>query len=240
MKLMERLKEATQNFGRCRPIVLGFLGDSVTQGCFELYTPTETSIETEFRSYDAYHAKLRRILEELYPNVPINILNTGISGDNAPNGRRRLARDILPFAPDLVVVCFGLNDAMSGPEGLERYGDALAGIFQDLKEAGLEAIFMTPNMMATELNAEIRDPFMRGIYQDVVRVQKEGILDAYVDRARQVCRENSVPVCDCYRIWKALYENGVNTTRLLANRANHPNEQMHWLFANMLLQTILR
>ncbi len=239
MKLKERLKTAAQNLGGSRPILLGFLGDSVTQGCFELYTPTETSIQTEFRSYEAYHAKLKRILEELYPCVPINILNAGISGDNAPNGRRRLARDILPFGPDLVVVCFGLNDSMSGLEGLDTYGEALDGIFRDLRAAGSEAVFMTPNMMATEVTAETRDPFLRNILEDVARVQNSGILDAYMDRARAVCDANGIPVCDCYQIWKTLASNGVDTTRLLSNRANHPNEAMHWLFANALFQTIM-
>ena len=86
MKLIQRFRSAAQNLGGDRPILLAFLGDSVTQGCFELYTPTECTLETEFRSYQAYHAKLRRMLEELYPSVPINILNAGISGDNAPNG----------------------------------------------------------------------------------------------------------------------------------------------------------
>ncbi len=239
MKLKERLKAAAENLGSSRPILIGFLGDSVTQGCFELYTPEETSIQTEFRSYESYSAKLGRILAELYPNVPINILNTGISGDNAPNGLRRLSRDILPFSPDLVVVCFGLNDSMSGMEGLDTYGQALDGIFKALHTNGTEVVFMTPNMMATQVTAETRDPFLRGILQDVARVQNEGILDAYMDRARAVCADNLVPVCDCYKIWKALAENGVDTTRLLSNRANHPTPNMHWLFAAQLMQTVL-
>lgn len=239
MKLKERLKTAAQNFGCNRPILLGFLGDSVTQGCFELYTPTEASLQTEFRSHEAYHAKLGRMLGELYPSVPINILNAGISGDNAPNGLRRLSRDILPFQPDLVVVCFGLNDSMSGLEGLDAYGEALDGIFKGLKEKEIETIFMTPNMMATEVTAETRDPYLRGVFEDIVRVQNGGVLDAYMDKARAVCAANGIPVCDCYKTWQDLYQNGVETTRLLSNRANHPTGNMHWLFAFKLLQMIL-
>ena len=48
--------------GHFRPIVIGFLGDSVTQGCFELYKTGETDFDTEFRSYEAYHSKLTRDL----------------------------------------------------------------------------------------------------------------------------------------------------------------------------------
>ncbi len=239
MKLVHRLRACAQSPGKFRPILLGFLGDSVTQGCFELYKTGENAIETEFRSGCAYHAHLKRMLEGLYPNVPINILNAGISGDNAPSGLVRLDRDILPFAPDLVVVCFGLNDAMAGPQGLDRYGQALEGIFRKLRAAGIETIFLTPNMMATRVTQEEQDPFIRSILADIAQVQNGGTLDAYMDRARAVCAAQGVPVCDCYRRWKRLWENGVDITRLLSNRANHPSEAMHWLFAGELLETIL-
>ena len=48
-----------------------------------------------------------------------------------------------------------------------------------------------------------------------------------------------VPVADCYSEWKKLYESGVHTTMLLANRINHPTREMHGLFADMLFKTIL-
>lgn len=239
MKLKEKLKFAANNLGQYRPVLLGFLGDSVTQGCFEIYTPTENTLETEFRSYAGYHTKLKRIFEELYPNVPINILNAGISGDNAPNGLKRLERDILSFCPDLVVVCFGLNDSTRGMEGISDYAQALDGIFKAIKAKDIDVILMTPNMMCTQVNAETRDPYLRSVLEDIARIQNEGILDAYMDMARKVSQENGVPVCDCYRMWKSLDENGVDINRQLANRANHPNEYMLWLFAASLFQTIM-
>ena len=67
MKITERIKENAKELGKHRPIVIGFLGDSVTQGCFELYSTGENSLETEFRSYEGYHSKLKRILEEVFP-----------------------------------------------------------------------------------------------------------------------------------------------------------------------------
>lgn len=238
MKIVERIKVVSSSPKENRPIVIGFLGDSVTQGCFELYR-TEDSFETEFRSFEAYHAKLKRMLEEVFPCVPINIINAGISGDNAPSGRKRLSRDIISFHPDLAVVCFGLNDSANGIKGLSDYGEALEGIFQELKEAGIETIFMTPNMMGTRTAAEIPDPFLRSVIEDAVKHQLNGDLDAYMEKARGICAENQIPVCDCYAKWKKLEENGADITRLLSNRVNHPSEQMHWLFAASLFEMIM-
>ena len=239
MKITERIKENSQNPGKHRPIVIGFLGDSVTQGCFEIYLTGENSLETEVRSYEAYHSKLKRILEEIFPSVPINIINAGISGDLAPNGQTRLARDILEFSPDLVVVCFGLNDVCRGMKGLSDYAEALDGIFKELNDCGIETIFMTPNTIGTRAVAEERDPFIHSVLESITRFQIDGTMDAYMEKAREVCAENHIAVCDCYAKWKKLAQNGADTTRLLANRVNHPSQKMHWLFAVSLFEMII-
>lgn len=239
MRIAERIRENIRRPGQCRPVTIGFLGDSVTQGCFELYSTGEESIETEYRSYEAYHSKLKRMLEEVFPSVPFNIINAGVGGDSAPGGRRRLQRDILSFGPDLVVVCFGLNDAGRGMEGIADYAQALEGIFQDLQAAGTEVIFMTPNMMGTRAVAEEKDPFIHSVLEAITKLQVDGTMDTYMEKAREVCAANKVPVCDCYRKWKKLEESGADVTRLLANRVNHPTDNMHWLFAASLFERML-
>ena len=39
------------------------------------------------------------------------VINAGVPGDTALMGCARYARDVTPFAPQIVVLCFGLNDA---------------------------------------------------------------------------------------------------------------------------------
>ena len=68
--------------------------------------------------------------------------------------------------------------------------------------------------------------------------QTNGVLDAYIDAAREVCKEEEVLLCDCYAIWKRLYESGADTTALLSNGLNHPIRKMHILFAQQLVHTI--
>lgn len=239
MKFTGKIRERVKNPSGNRPLTIGFLGDSVTQGCFELYKTGETSFETEFRSYEAYHSKLKRILEELFPSVPVNIINAGVSGGDAAGGRKRLERDMISFQPDLAVVCFGLNDVNRGIEGLSGYREALEGIFQELEDAGIETVFLTPNMIGTRVCAETGDPYLRAVIGEMVKPQTEGIMDLYMAAAREVCAEKGVPVCDCYAKWKKLEETGADVTRLLANRINHPDERMHWMFAVSLAEMIL-
>ena len=69
---------------------------------------------------------------------------------------------------------------------------------------------------------------------------KTATLEEYIKAAKQLCIEENIPLCDCYEIWSALKKNKVNTTRLLANRINHPIEKMHWLFAFKLIEIIFK
>lgn len=239
MDVMKKIqKKALDNFNESA-VTLAFLGDSVTQGCFEVYKKTEESIETIFDKESAYSTYLNNILSTIFPSVPVNIINAGISGDSALHGLERLERDVLNYNPDLVVVCYGLNDVCGGLDKLETYKNALRNIFIKLKRKKIDVIFMTPNMMNTEISVHITDSLIRGIAENTMTFQTSGLFDLYIAEAVKVCEQMDVKVCDCYKKWKTLAENGVNTTELLANKINHPNRQMNWLFAFMLFETMI-
>ena len=222
------------------PVAIAFLGDSVTQGCFEVYLTSEGAVQTVFEPESGYAADVRKLFALLYPGVPVQFINAGISGDNAPSGLQRLERDVLAYHPDLTVVCFGLNDACRGDATQEEYASALDGIFTKLKEAGSEIIFMTPNMMNTRLSEKLTVPEIRAVAEDTLKIQLDGRLERYLDAAREVCTRQGAAVCDCYAKWKLLSQNGVDTTALLANGINHPSREMAWMFAYSLLETMMR
>jgi lysophospholipase L1-like esterase len=94
---------------------------------------------TKHDSEYVYHAVLRQMLQTVFPDVPFNIINAGISGDHATNAIKRFERDVAAYSPDLVVVCFGLNDSRQGKEGLDKYKDSLGIIFEKIKGIGSEA-----------------------------------------------------------------------------------------------------
>lgn len=239
MIIMEKFAQKQREPANHSGVTLAFLGDSVTQGCFETHRRAVDELRTRYDQEHGYHHQLAQMLGTLYPLVPVNLINAGICGDSAPHGLERLERDVLRYSPDLAVVCFGLNDSMKGVGGLKEYLDSLQGIFERLQAAGIETIYMTPNMMCTYVDYTITDDLLIAAAEKCTKIQREGILEQYLEAAKALCKEYGVSVCDCYAKWKRLYENGVDTTELLAGKINHPCGQMHKLFAVSLLQTMM-
>ena len=240
MKIIEKIQQKCNAFRANEGITIACLGDSVTQGCFELTVDPSGNVNTRFDQAHTYHAYLQQMLASLYPAVPFNVINAGLSGGNAPEGAARLDRDVLSHNPDLVIVCFALNDSCSGPDGLETYAAAIDDILGRLKAAGCEVILMTPNMMNTRIDPSITYPGYLEIARCTMKTQNEGYLDAYLARAKEIAAAHGVPVCDCYAKWKALAAAGVDTTALLSNLINHPTREMNKLFAVSLMETIFQ
>lgn len=218
---------------------IAFLGDSVTQGCFEVYWKNEDQCEAVFDQNHAYHKYVAQILATLYPSVPVTIINAGISGSRTGHAVDRLHRDVISHQPDLAVVCFGLNDVCSGEKGIDIYGANLEAIFTELQKHNIEVVFMTPNMMNTYVDYNI-DPSFKDFAETTATAQNSGMMDNYMNRAKEVCEKCGVVVCDCYAKWKTLQENGADVTALLSNKINHPSREMNWLFAYSLVETFMK
>ena len=242
MKIVSLLNQKNGDALNNRPVTIGFIGDSVTNGCFEVMPSLNEDgtegIDVVFDTENAYPAKLKKILTTLYPKAQINIINAGISGDDAPSGLGRIDRDLIAFKPDLTVVCFGLNDSCYGESKLSVYRDSLAAIIEKLKNAQSEVILMTPQPICARVHTQLRGDALRRFGAQLTDSFKSGLFAKYMDTAREVAAEHGVPVCDCYAKWMKLYEGGVDITDLLCNYLNHPTRDMHWLFATSLADTI--
>ncbi len=239
MRVGELLKKKQENLTDNQPVTIAFLGDSVTQGCFECYIESPNTVQTVFDYKSAYSTRLKEILNLLYPSVQINVINSGISGDSAPSGYTRLERDILSSHPDLVIVSYGLNDSGYGMEGMETYKTALKNIFQELKANGVEIIFLTQNYMNTTVSPHLHEPLFLQLAENFSKIQNAGILKAYFGEAKKLCEEYGIPVCDMYPVWEKMEQSGVNVTELLANKFNHPIREFHYYIAIKLIEAIL-
>lgn len=235
MKIIEKIRAKQLDIHGTRQPVIAFLGDSVTQGCFDVYVK-DGKIETYVQMHKGYHEKVKRILNTLYPEVPISIINAGISGDCASGGLKRLSRDVLSYSPDLIVVCYGLNDVSGEQDGLDEYINSLKAILQNSKESGAEVIFLTPNLRTDICDQTTGEPLIDDIWNQVAKNEREGWLRTYIDEARKLCKELSVNVCDCNMIWQTLKDNGVEINMLLSNKINHPIEELYWMFAYELVR----
>lgn len=239
MNILKLLSGKSADISSGAPVTIAFLGDSVTQGCFETFKGYRGELDG-INDYEAvYHSQLKKMLNYVFSEVPINIINAGIGGNNAQQGYDRIERDVLAYSPDLAVVCFGLNDACGGMENLDRYVSALEGIFKKLKERDIETVFMTPNMLNTYLSPLTAPESLVDFAKHTAQIQNNGVMDAYMAAAGELCANEGVLVCDCYAKWKRMHEAGADTTKLLCNHINHPSREMHKLFAASLFEMIV-
>lgn len=239
MKILEKIIAKQKNkFGE-DSVTIVCLGDSVTQGCFGCYKNARNEIATVYDSKSSYSARLRELFSLLYPTVQINVVNSGISGGWARNGAARLENDVLSFHPDLVVVSYGLNDNGKDMDGIEQYIQSLRSIFERVKQSGAEIIFLTQNYMCTETSPFLTDDDMKKLAQELAERQNRGVLRAYFEKAKELCKEFDAEVCDLYAVWEKMEQGGIATTELLANKLNHPIGEYHYYIAVKLLEKIL-
>lgn len=239
MTLVEKIQKKQSDIYSTRPITLAFLGDSVTQGCFELYPEEPGNLNVIYDSDAVYHNQIKRIFSLLYPSLPVNIINGGISGDTASQGLARLDRDVLSYQPDVTVVCYGLNDSGYGTELLNEYVNSLREIFLKVKKSNSSIIFMTPNMIGTRVHQRINEAKLRHTATNMCTNEKNLYMDTFIDSARNLCAELDVPICDCYALWKQMESAGIDTTWLLSNNINHPVRELHFMFAYELIKLML-
>ncbi len=224
MQIKEKIlfdKAGLEQYG---PINVVIFGDSVSHGAVNGYNDYE----------NVYWNLLKKKLNQFRDYMPVNMINASIGGTTAKASLERMEKQVFSHQPDLVIICFGLND-VNRP--LEDYLEALRQIFDRCRKAGCDAIFMTPNMLNTYV-ADDTPVQYRDYAFKTAEMQNSGKMDEYIDSAVKLAEEMGIPVCNCYSKWKKRAETE-DITLLLANRINHPCSEMHALFADALYDMIM-
>lgn len=224
MKIKEKLFLDRVGLEKYGPINIVIFGDSVSHGAVNGYIDYE----------NVYWNILKKKLNKLRDYMPINMINASIGGTTAHSSLDRLESQALKHSPDLMIICFGLND-VNGT--LEAYINALKVIFEKSLAANSEVIFMTPNMLNTYV-ADDTCENLRNYAKVTAEFQNNGKMDEFIYSAIELADSMGVLVCDCYSKWKELSKTK-DITMLLANRINHPISEMHTLFANSLYEIII-
>ncbi len=214
------------------PVTIAFIGDSVTQGCFECDYAPSAGYFGPCEYVNSFSNHLLNFLHLLCPTAQINLINAGIGGDTAPGGLGRFDRDVAPYHPDLVVIGFALNDAGRGTDGLADYKAALVGLVEKTRAIGAECILLTPNSMNDRVSPSLKNDNLIAAANAFMHVN----LDLYVDTMREVAAVYTVPVCDVYAKWQSWRRAGVNVTELLSNKLNHPVRELHYVTAFLLAE----
>ena len=142
MKVKDKIMLSRDGLTEYGPINIVIFGDSISHGAVNGYMDYE----------NVYWNLLRQRLNKLHDYMPVNMINASIGGTTAKASLVRLDKQVLIHNPDLVIVCFGLNDVNNA---LEDYIAALESIFQKCTDSGCDVIFMTPNMLNSELFTSI-------------------------------------------------------------------------------------
>ena len=238
MKIIEKLSVKQADNGAISPATYVCFGDSITQGGFECYVNHKGKIETVIDESSCYGAKLKRVLQILYPKGQINYINAGICGDKAVNALMRLEESVLQYHPDLVIVSFGANDSSKGMDGLEEFKQALDTIFRKIKATGADVIFLTSIKVNTYIDARLTEQELVEVAKRQIALTENGTKKAFWEAGKEIAKNNGVLICDCEKKWQKLSKNGVDTTALLANHINHPSREMHWMYVNEILNIL--
>ena len=181
-------------------------GHSVPAGYFK--TPV---VDT----FEAYPHLLHRKLKERNPYAVINVIVTAIGGENAEQGEKRFARDVLALRPDVVTIDYGLNDRAIG---LSRAEAAWRSMISRALNRHVRVILLTPT---PDLNARLEDP--------------ADPLNRHAEQIRRLAREYGVGLADSLAAFKAKLAGGCRLETLMA-QSNHPNRKGHELVAGVLLK----
>lgn len=216
---------------------IAFLGDSITEGYFEIIEKSDGGFEGVKDAASAYVSIIERRLKERFSQEEIEIINAGVNGNTSKDGLERLEKDVIEKNPDIALVCFGLNDA--GQTTPEDFKNNLSEIFRRLKDSEIKTVFITPNMTNTSAQ-DFNNEILRTIAKNCAERQTDGTMDLYMETARNCADDYEIALCDAYSVWKKLYEYGVDTNELLSNRINHPTRAMHRLFADLAEPVLIR
>ncbi len=162
------------------------------------------------------------------------VVNAGIGDTTTRDARKRLDRDVRAFAPDLVLVQFGINDSWIDAEEGRReprlaraeYRDNLVFIVRTLRVDGARIVLMTPNPMRWDRAEEIAvfraHP---GLLDAADERGLNGLLDLYAQTVREVAREQNVSLVDVHRAFEAYGDAPGRSIRelLIAGDGIHPS-----------------
>lgn len=89
----------------------------------------------------AYPRLLEDALAERYPHAVLNVITSGVGGEDSTQGLVRFQRDVLDHHPRVVLVDFALNDR---PLGVDVARGNLTKIVNGVRSAGACPVLLTP------------------------------------------------------------------------------------------------
>jgi lysophospholipase L1-like esterase len=147
-----------------------FLGDSITQAG---------------AGPGGYVTLVKERLAKEHPDLGVEVIGAGISGNKVPDLEKRLDRDVIEKKPTIVVIYIGINDVWHSTSGKgtpkEQYETGLKSIIDRITKAGARPILCTASVIGEKTDGTNA---------------LDKMLDEYCDISRKVAKETKTQLID--------------------------------------------
>jgi len=164
-------------------------------------------------------------LRAIFGNIGLRVDNRAIGGETSGGGAARVLADVVPLAPDLVTIGYGMNDQNKHGTGnavpLPEYERNLRAMIEAIRRhTGSDIVLVTP----CEPN-----PRWMHASSDMPR---------YADTLRRLGAEYGIGVADAHELWQEELAAGKTSASLLLNNINHPNDYGHTIYHSAFLKML--
>lgn len=168
--------------------------------------------------FDAYPHQFHVLLKKSFPFAATNVISTGIGGECAINGAKRMESDVFCHKPDLLLIDYALND---------RYADfsesmkAWKTMTVSARDRGILVLLLTPTL-------DIPSAYQK---------KELALIEKHEDMIRTLGDAESVGVAEVTCAWRKYLENGGNIEDLLCS-VNHASVLGHSIIARECMSWI--
>lgn len=203
---LENVKEKlVQTWPNNKTINIVFHGHSVPTGYFR--TPNVNTL-------DAYpHLTLVNIKQN-FPFAVVNVITTSIGGEQAEQGAKRFASEVLCHRPDVLFIDYALNDRRLG---LQKAKVAWEQMIEEALNYGTKVILLTPTPDTKE---------------DITSEDSE--LAKHSQQIRALAKKYKVGLVDSYAKFKAIAQKESLSSYMAQN--NHINQKGHQIVADAIFE----
>jgi len=154
-----------------------FLGDSITQAG---------------AAAGGYVTLVKETLAKKYPDLEIEVIGAGISGNRVPDLEARLDRDVIEKKPTLVVIYIGINDVWHSQNGRGTskpdFEQGLRRIIKRIQESGARVILCTPSVIGEKYDGSNALDGMLEEYSQISRTVAADTHSRLLDLRKQFVR----------------------------------------------------
>lgn len=162
-------------------------------------------------TFNAYPHLLHKTIKERFPFAVINVIVTGIGGEDSSSGNKRFNNDVLCHKPDIITIDYSLNDRRIG---LEASKVNWSEMIEKALNNNIKVVLLTPSWDKSFLEQN----------------ESWSELVAHAQQVRDLAKEYNIGLCDTFNAFKYHIENMGDLSDLLSH-VNHPNKKGHELIA---------